>query len=211
MNPSSSSDKYLSLCCITRPNFCDAGCKLRERWASPIGNHNYFLSQYPLSVRSQGLIVTKIEVELNIEVDSKKDNPYIITLSPNLETEFSLSSVISSKNLNSSPSFTLGSGAIADTGITLPLAPRPEIIGLIELESNKAVWCISSGYLWRILNSSRISGLYLLKAILAIPIGTSKIVSRLHVNVCAQEWQKRQIYYFHNKFIFDNLLDNVES
>lgn len=208
MNPSSSFDKDLA---ITRPGFWDAGCKLRERWASPIGNHNYFLSQYPLSVRSQGLIVTKIEVELNIEVDSKKDNPYIITLSPNLETEFSLSSVISSKNLNSSPSFTLGSGAIADTGITLPLAPRPEIIGLIELESNKAVWCISSGYLWRILNSSRISGLYLLKAILAIPIGTSKIVSRLHVNVCAQEWQKRQIYYFHNKFIFDNLLDNVES
>lgn len=209
MNPSSSLDKNLAIritciTCITRPNFWDAGCKLRERWASPIGNHNYFLAQYPLSVRSQGLIVTKIEVELNIEVDSKKDSPYITVISPNLETEFNLSSVIPSKNSNSSPSITF-----EGTGITLPLAPRPEIMGLIESEGHKAVWCVSSGYLWRILNSSRIRGLYLLKAILAIPNGTSEIISRLRVNAYAQEWQKRQIYYFHNKFIFDNILDNV--
>lgn len=213
MNSSNSGDKKLSvICSITRPDFWYAGCKLRELWASPIGNHNYFLAQYPLSILSQqGLIVTKIDVELNIEVDSKEDSPHIMTISPNLDTDFNLNSVPSSQNLINSSIINLGGGTIGNTGIPFPafsLELRPDIIGLIKGESNKAVWFISSGPLWRILKSSQIKGLYLLKAIFAIPLETSEIISRLHVNVYAKERLKQRIYKFYNDSIFPINLDH---
>jgi hypothetical protein len=208
LNPSLSLDKKLSICCVNKPVFWEPRFKLRERWEPPIGNGKYFLAQFPLSIVSQVLIIKNVEIELVIKINNQENTPYIIAISPYLETDFKLTSVISSNNSNSNSSITLGGGAIGNTGISLPLRLMPDITGVIKAENNKAVWFISPGHLWRIFNSSRIKGLYSLKTIFAMPSGISEITSKLYVRVCAQEWQKKKVYYFYNEFIFTNILDH---
>jgi len=207
LNPSLSLDKKLSICRVSRPVFWEPKFKLGERWVSPIGDSKYFLAQFPLFVLSQGLIVTKLEVELDIRTSRQKDDPFIIALSPYLETEFSLPSVICPSTQTSDPIITLRGGPSGSIGFNAQLILLPDIIGIIKAENYKAVWYFTPGHLWRILNSSRIRGFYPLKAIMAIPSEISEITSKLYVKVCAQEWQRKKVYNFYNKFIFEDMLD----
>jgi len=200
LNPSNHQDNKSFLCSIGRPEIWAAEDKL-EKWVPPIGEANYLLAQYPLSV-SPVLIVTKIEIELYIEVGSKKATPYIANLSPALEVEYQISPIISYENQDNRPNVTLKSGSIGyGTEITLPFAPRPCITGVIAEENNRGIWSIDSGRLWRIFHSSRIKGTYLLKAILVIPPKASKIIHRFKVRVSTQSWTNMKDIYDFNKEI----------
>lgn len=201
MNPSSSRNIKITLpspISIGQPTHWRAKRKLGDKWVQPdTKGYNYVFLQFKFSILpSEGLIVPKAELELDINADGSGIEPYIYNMSPRLEEEFILPPVIPPAPQNGNSSITAevtpagGIFPIIKAGFTKAFnhQSNPIVTGYLKKKSN------GTFPFWRF-NSKPLDGIFYVNTIIGTPVDASAIKAKLRISakVTYQRWFLRML------------------
>jgi hypothetical protein len=159
-----------------------AELKLGDRWVKPNkGGYEFIFIRLDFSVNPpEGMIVQKVELELELRAEGSNKELCVYTISPKLEEEFYLQPTNSPNPSNNNLSIsgkvgTLGSPQI-EVGLTVPVnQPNSKVIGYIKKIGTRRFAC------WRF-NSKPLEGFDYVTLIAGVPVDASTIHARLRTN-----------------------------